>query len=63
MFRILAPCGVVALHILGACDRRGSLGFMSKVLISVCFAVPLFVFMFGMTLALEKEHFPRAGVT
>ena len=62
MLRSLAFWGVVAQHILGAWARRGSLGLKSMALISACFelvrfAVPLFVFMFGMMLARGMERF------
>ena len=54
--RSMAFLGVVAQHILGAWARRTGVGQRSMLFISVCFelvrfAVPMFVFLFGMMLA------------
>ena len=56
LLRSMAFFGVVAQHILGAWARRRDLGYRSMALISICFelvrfAVPMFVFLFGMMLA------------
>jgi surface polysaccharide O-acyltransferase-like enzyme len=55
ILRTLALFGVIAQHILGAYARRDGIGLRSMAGISVCFelvrfAVPLFVFLFGMML-------------
>lgn len=56
MLRSLAFLGVVAQHILGAWARRPNLGPRSMALIALCFelvrfAVPMFVFLFGLMLS------------
>ncbi len=61
--RALAFSGVVMQHILGAWARRTGVGPRQAALISICFelvrfAVPLFVFLFGMMLARSAVSLP-----
>lgn len=61
VLRSLAFFGVVAQHILGAWARREGVGPRQAALISACFeavrfAVPMFVFLFGMMLAFSVQR-------